>query len=81
MSDIPVPGVDGGNALIQKMLEAIRCTIIRLYISFNGMVYWTDMTRSLTVQTKRSISGICYFLDAQFRFIPRALISLHSGLN
>ena len=79
MSDSPVPGVDGVNALMQKMAEATRCTITSLDIHLNGMVDWVDMTRSLKVQMKRSISGTCYFLDAQFRFMPRAVISLRSG--
>ena len=39
------------------------------------------LTRSLTVQIKCSISGTCYFLCAQFRFIPRSVISVHSGSN
>ena len=35
LSDSPVPGVDGVNALIQKTAEATRCTIMRLDISLN----------------------------------------------
>ena len=79
MSESPAPGVDGGNALSQKMAEETRCTIISLDIFLNGMVDQADLTRSLTVWMKRSISGTCYFLDAQFRFIPRAVISFCSG--
>ena len=81
MSDSPEPGVDGGNASSQKMSEATRYTIMSLDISSNGMVAWADLTRSLMVRTKRSISGTCYFLDAQFRFMPRAVISLRSVSN
>ena len=81
MFDSPAPGVDGGNSLIQKMTDATRCTIIRLDIRLNGMMTRADLTRSLTVRMKRSISGTCYFLDAQFRFMPREVISLRSGSN
>ena len=55
MSDSPAPGVDGGNALSQKMVEATRCTIMSLGINLNGMVAWADLMRSLTVHMKRSI--------------------------
>ena len=79
VSDSPVPVVDGGNELIQKMEEATRCTIIILDLCLNGMVARANLTRSLTVQMKRSISGTCSFFDAQFRFMPRAVISLRSG--
>ena len=79
MSDSPMPGVDGVNALSQKMSEATICTIISLGIRLNGMVAWVDLTRSLTVQIKRSISGTCSFLDAHFRFMPIAVISLRIG--
>ena len=81
MSDSPVPGVDGVNALIQNMAEATRCTIMILDIFLNDMVHQVDMTGSFKVQMKRSISGTCYFLDAQFRFMPRLVIYLRSGLN
>ena len=81
MSDSPVTGVDGGNSLIQKMAEATRCTIISLDISLNGMVARSGLMRSLTVRMKRSISGTFSFLDAQFRFMPREVISLNSGTN
>ena len=81
MSDSPEPGVDGGNSLSQKMAEATRCTIMRLDIRLNGMVDRADLTRSLTVRMKRSISGTCPFLDAQFRFMPRAVIYLRSVSN
>ena len=70
MSDSPAPGVDGGNALSQKMAETTRCTIIRLDICLNGMVDQADMTCSLIVRMRRSISGTYSFLDAQFRFMP-----------
>ena len=79
MSESPAPGVDGGNELSQKMEEATRCTITSLDICLNGMVARADMTRSLTVWMKPSISGTYSFLDAQFRFIPRAVIYLRSG--
>ena len=69
MSDIPAPGVDGGNSLIQKMAEATRCTIISLDIRLNGVVAQVDLTPSLTFWMKRSISGTCLFLDAQFRLM------------
>ena len=78
MYESPVPGVDGGNALRQKMTEATRCTIIILYILLNIMLDQLDLNRSLTVQMKRSISGRCFFLDAQFRFMPRVVIYLRS---
>ena len=81
VSDSPVPSVYGGNALIPKMAEATRCTIISLDIRLNGMVAQADLTCSLTARMKRSISGTCSFLDAQFRFMPRAVISLRSGSN
>ena len=45
------------------------------------MVDRVDLTHSLRVWMKRSISGICSFLDAQFSFMPRAVISLSSGSN
>ena len=57
------------------------CNIIRLDISLNGIVAWADLKPSLTVRIKRSILGTCSVLDAQFRFMPRAVISLHSGSN
>ena len=63
------------------MEEATRCTIIILDIRLNGTVAQADLTRSSTVQMKRSISWTCYFLDVQFRFIPRAVIYLRSGPN
>ena len=47
----------------------------------NGIADRTDLARSLTVRIKCSISWTCSFLDAQFRFIPRAVISLYSGSN
>ena len=55
--------------------------MIRLDIRLNGMVDRADLTRPLTVRTKRSISGTCSFFDAQFRFIPRSVICLSSGMN
>ena len=63
------------------MAEATRCTIIGLDIRLNVMVDWTDLTSSLTVRMKRSTSGTCSFFYAQFRFMPRAVISLRSGSN
>ena len=81
MSESPAPGVDGGNSLSQKMAEATGCNIISLDIRLNGMVARADLTRSLMVRMKRSISGTCYFLGEQFRFMPREVISLRSGLN
>ena len=81
MSDSPASGVDGGNASSQKMAEATRCTIISLGICLNGMVARADLTRSLTVRMKRSISGTCSFLDAKFSFMPRTVVSLCSGSN
>ena len=81
VSDSPAPGVDGGNKSIQKTEEATRSTIISLDICLNGMVDRADLTRSLTVRMKSSISGTCYFLDAQFKFMLRAVIYLCSGLN
>ena len=65
----------------QNMAEATRCTIMSLYIHLNGMVALADLTCSLTVRMKRSISGTCYFLDAQFKFMPRPVISLRIGSN
>ena len=79
MSDSPATGVDEGNKLTQKLAEATRCTIISLDTHLNGMAARRDLTRSLTVRIKRSISGTCSFLDEQFRFIPTAVISLSSG--
>ena len=73
MSDSPAPGVDGVNALSQKMAEATRFTIISLDI------HLADLKLSLRVRMKRSISGTCLFLDAQFRFMPREVMSLRSG--
>ena len=57
VSDITTPGFDGGNALNEKMAEATRCIIISLDIRLNGMVAWSDLTRSLTVRTTLT----CYF--------------------
>ena len=79
MSDSPAPGVYGGKSLIQKTAEATICTIISLDIRLNGVVARADLTRSLTVRMKRSISGAYSFLDGQFRFMPRAVMSLRSG--
>ena len=79
MSESPAPGVDGGNELSQNDTEETRFTIIILDIRFYGMVDWEDLTCSLMVRMKRSISVTCYFLDAQFRFMPRSVISWHSG--
>ena len=81
MSDSPEPGVDGGNALSQKMLEATIFIIIGLGIRLNGMVAQADLTRSLTVWTKSSISGKCYFLYEHFSFIYIAVIYSCSGSN
>ena len=64
MSESPTPGVDGENALIKKMAEATGCTIIRLDICLNGLVAQADLTHSLTVRMKRSISGTYSFLGA-----------------
>ena len=75
VSDSPAPGVDGGKALIPKMAEATGFTIISLDIRLNRMVAQADLARSLTVCVKRSISGTCSFLDAQFRFMPREVNS------
>ena len=69
MSDSPETGVEGVNTLSQKVAEAKICTIIRLYIHFSRIVTQADLMRSLAVRVKRSISGTCYFLDVQFRFI------------
>ena len=52
-----------------------------LDISLNTMVARADLTRSLMVRMKRSISGTCSFLDAQFRCMPISVISLRSGSN
>ena len=81
MYDNTVLGGDGVNTLIQKISEAKRCIIIILDTSLNDMVAWADLARSLTVWMKRSISVTFYFLDAQFMFMPRSVISLRSGLN
>ena len=81
MSDSPASCVDEGNSLRQNMEEATRCTIISLYTRLNGMVARSDLTLSLMVWTKRSIKGICYFLYAKFRFIPREVLYLRIGLN
>ena len=67
--------------MIQKTAEATRFIIIRLYIRLNGMVDRAYLMRYLTVDIKRSISGKCSFLDAQFRFIPRVVIYLRSVSN
>ena len=63
------------------MSEAIRYTIISLDIRLKSMVDQADLTRSLMVRMKRSITGKCYFLDAHFRFMPREFISLRSVSN
>ena len=55
-SESPASGVDGGNVLSQKMAEATRCTIISLGVRLKCMVDQADITRSLTVRMKRSIS-------------------------
>ena len=81
MSDSPELGDDGGKSLSQKMAEATICTIISLDICLTGMVARVDLTCSLTVRMKCSISGTCYFLDAQFRSMPIEVISLSSGSN
>ena len=81
MSDSPSPGVDGGNALIQKMAEAKIFTIIGLDIRLNGIVARADLTRSLMVRMKCSISGKCSFLGEQFRFMTRAVIYLRGCSN
>ena len=83
MSDSPVPGVDGGNELSQKMAEATRCTIIRLDIRLNGIVAWADLTRSLTVRMKRSISGTySFFIQVSVlcleRSFPCLMVQTHS---
>ena len=67
--------------LIQNMGEATRFTIIILYIRLSGVVDQAGLTHSLTVQMNHSISGTCSFLDAQFSFISRSVIYLHSGLS
>ena len=59
MYDSPAPGVDGGKALSKTMAEVKIFTITILDIHLDGMVDWVDMTRSLTVRTKRSFPGIC----------------------
>ena len=71
----------GKKSLIQKISEATRCNIINLYNRLNGIVDWEDLTRSITIRIERSISGTYSFLDAQFRFISRAVLSLSSGSN
>ena len=63
------------------MAKATRYTIISLDINLNGVVDRADMTLSLTVRTKRSISRTRYFLDAQFRFMPIEVIYLRNGPN
>ena len=70
-----------GNALIKKISEATRCTIMILDICLNGMVDRVDMSCYLIVRMKCSISGTCCFLDAQFRFMPGAVINLRSSSN
>ena len=50
-------------------------------ILLNGMVDRADLTGSLMVRMKRSISRTCSCLDAHFRFMPRAFVSLCSGSN
>ena len=70
MSMSTAPGFDGGKTMIQNMAEAKKCTIIILDTRFIGMADQADLTPSLSVRMKCSISGTCYFLDAQFRFIP-----------
>ena len=63
------------------MSESTRCTIISLDIRLNSMLDWAHLTRSLMARMKHSILGSCSFLCARFRFIPRMVISLHSGSN
>ena len=70
-----------GKSIDPKMAKAKRCTIIILNVRLNGMVAQADLTRSLIFRMKRSISGTCSFLDAQFSFMPREVMSLRSGLN
>ena len=76
MSYSPASCVDGGNILSQNTAEATRFNTIGLDIRLNKMVARADLTCFLTVGMKRSISGTCSFLDAQFRFMPRAVDSL-----
>ena len=76
MYDSPAPGVDGGNLLSQKMVEVTRYTIISLDVHLNGMVDQADLMCSLLFWMKRSISGTYSFLDAKFRFMPRAVLCL-----
>ena len=63
------------------MSEATRYNIINLNIRLNSMVDQKDLTLSLTVRMKRSLSGTCYLLDAQFRFMPRVVTSLLNCSN
>ena len=81
MLDNPVPGFDGVKAFSQKIAEATRWTIINLEISLKGMTAKVDRARYFMLQLNRSISGTCYFLDDQFRDMPRSAISARRGSN
>ena len=63
------------------MAEAPRYISISLDNIFNSMVDQVYLTRFLTVQMKRSISGTCSFLGAQFKFLHRDVSSLCSDSN
>ena len=79
--DNTVPGFDRVKAFSQKIAEAKRWTIINLEIRLKGMTAQVDRTRYFMLQLNRSISGTCYFLDAQFRDMPRSAISARRGSN
>ena len=81
MLNIPAPCFDVGKGFSQKIEVVKGLTTINLHIFFKGMDAWEDRTHSLTFQLNFSISGTCYFLDAQFRDMPMSAISAHSSPN
>ena len=76
-----VPVFNRGMNLAKNIVVVTKLTIISLEVCLKGMDAREDWMRSLMVRLNRSISGTCYFLDTQFRDMPRSTISAHSGSN
>ena len=81
MSEIPVPGVYGRKALIQKNCRGNKMHYHNLRYLFEQHSGPGGSDALLNGPDEVLNFRDMLFLDAQFRFMPRAITYFHSGLN
>ena len=72
-------GLYEGKELNQKITVAIGWTIINFEICLKGLDAWLQLTRSLTVQLNRPVSGTCSFLNTQSLVLDSLATCLYEG--